>query len=237
MRRDIWSQEFQLSGFWELGTPETQLQAWKRFWNQDWWVSSFNYPRTVLMALGVSYCYSDTWEHGIFPLKCQLSLSTSANPSAGGCRVVERCSLMVWSKPIRSRAFYLVVHDCQECCPTPACPFSQGNTHIHTHSTKQKDQHLYFQVASEKEVFRSWESVRKSRSGKEPPNEIFFIWIIESMSSNRKHISLGKSVDLSHLTTRTEHQLAKYLHFPTRLPCCRSVTTKRFAKAGMWGLS
>lgn len=154
--------------------PEAQLQAWKRFWDQDWWVSSFNYPRTVLMALGVSYCYSDTWEHGIFPLKCQLSLSTSANPSAGGCRVVERCCLMVWSKPIRSRAFYLVVHDCSECCPTPACPLSQWNTHIHTHSTKQKDQNLYFQVASEEEVFRRWESARKSRSGKELPNEIFF---------------------------------------------------------------
>ena len=154
--------------------PEAQLQAWKRFWDQDWWVSSFNYPRTVLMALGVSYCYSDTWEHGIFPLKCQLSLSTSANTSAGGCRVVERCGLMVWSKSIRSRAFYLVVHDFSECCPTPACPLSQWNTHIHTHSTKQKDQNLYFQVASKEEVFRSWESARKSRSGKELPNEIFF---------------------------------------------------------------
>ena len=51
---------------------------------------------------------------------------------------------------------------------------SPSETHIRTHSTKQKDQNLYFQVASEKEVFRRWESARKSRPGKELPKEIFF---------------------------------------------------------------
>jgi hypothetical protein len=117
--------------------PEVMLQAWDGFWDQDWWVSNFNYPQTVLMALGVSYCYSDTWEHGIFPLKCQLSLSTSANPSAGSCRIVEWCSLMVWSKPIRSRAFYLAIHDCSECWPAPSsAPKLQGAS---AHSAKEKD--------------------------------------------------------------------------------------------------
>lgn len=113
-----------------------------------------------------------TWH---FPIKMPIILEhfcKSISWRLPGCRAMRFDGLKqtYQIKGILSGSSWLLRVLSHPCLP----PLPMKHTYTHTHSTKHKDQNLYFQVASEEEVFRSWESARKSRSGKEPPNEIFF---------------------------------------------------------------
>jgi hypothetical protein len=185
------------------------------------------------MALGVSYCYSDTWEHGTFPLKCQLSLSTSANPSAGGCWIVEWFGLTVGSTPVRSRAFYLVVHGYSECHSSPACcsqaPRSACEC-IHAHTgpvaAKQKDLKGGWSWG--------WGRKKKSRFGKELLRWNFFSHCLSVCLSVSLSLSLSLSLSVYECT-----QVYMYTHVfvGLRVPRCMCGGQSNWlSPSAIWGL-